>query len=669
MPILGINKQKFLNQVRDNRDNKLKVNAESIKKALATYEDLQLGDLKDCISDPLYHQIEEGNRDPEEVRIWQLIATAPQQTPQHIQEKQRWVSKYLEYFPKGPKAVEVQKIQQQLKEALEAAMRGQKTAEETNLWNAIAAMPISSMEECDAVQVRLRTYFDRYASQGQYVKEANKKQQEVNERKAFLVEQKDWEHLDRGNYAALKQYKERYPQSVHWEELDDLMWMNTKNHISVTTLSRYCSDWPQGKYASQATEGMRSYGEWEEVKHKTYNEPKEKLFAVNDFKEQYPYSPFIHEVNAMYHQLKDGELESMKKNPSQYSKDDVTKFMDKKIFSKWDLIDQELMTEESWMTLQGVNREDLPDIQSLQLGDTNIQSVSDSTDIYLFGTPGTGKTCLLMGLAGANGKDYSLNMRMHGGPYASALQEYVQVGVTPGRTFGSYVTTIHGQINDETRKGRIVSRKINLVEMSGEEFAIHIADSKEVSFSDMGTGVTNLLSNDNDKVFFIIVDASSPRVKFQYIDDRLAASGDDFQNNIRTRYISQLDILNKFAGLLTMKENESVMRRVKAIHFIVTKADVLGDGEERLKRAYELLKDMYAGPVAQIKNYCLSTRRINESTKYVPHVFTFSLGKFYLGDVFKFDSSETLNIIDTLRGIIAPRIEDSWLSRVWKKIN
>ena len=138
MPILGINKPKFLNQVRANKDNKDKVNNESIKKALATYEDLQLGDLKDCIPDPLYHQIEEDIRDPEEKRKWQLIATAPQQTPQQIQEKQRWVLEYLNSFPEGPKAVDVQKIQQQLKEALEAAMRGQKTAEEADLWNAIA---------------------------------------------------------------------------------------------------------------------------------------------------------------------------------------------------------------------------------------------------------------------------------------------------------------------------------------------------------------------------------------------------------------------------------------------------------------------------------------------------------------------------------------------------
>ena len=359
----------------------------------------------------------------------------------------------------------------------------------------------------------------------------------------------------------------------------------------------------------------------------------------------------------------------MKENPSEYSKDDVEKFIAADIFTKWQLIDEELMTDESWEILQ-LDRDLFPNIADYQSEDPNLQAPAGCTDIYLFGTPGTGKTCLLMGLTGANGsrdsrgQSYTLNMRTQGGPYASALQQYVQAGITPGRTFGKFVTTINGQVNEVDRRGRILNHRINLVEMSGEEFALRIADNKDVSLANMGTGATNLLRNDNRKVFFIIVDSTKERVKVEYIEEVRDAEGNVIDERIRKKYISQLDILNKFVSLFELPENQEIMKRVDAIHFVVTKADMLGDKTVRKERARELLLKSYPGPVEQLKNYCRQTKRINYSTNYRPQVFTFSLGRFFLGDVFSFDNSETIQIVDTIRTVTGSTKEPGWLDKV-----
>ena len=260
-------------------------------------------------------------------------------------------------------------------------------------------------------------------------------------------------------------------------------------------------------------------------------------------------------------------------------------------------------------------------------------------------------------------------MKVGGGQYASALQQYIHTGITPGSTFGSFVTTINGTVNEQ-RKNEIVPHPINLVEMSGEEFATRIADNQEASLADMGTGATNLMQNENRKVFFIIVDASTEKVKHQYVEKIQDEEGNIVEERIRRRYISQLDILNKFVSLFVLPENQDIMSKVDAIHFVVTKADTLGETEEeRLNNAYNLLTSRYMGPVQMLKDYCRQSGRINYSSDYKPQVFTFSLGKFYLGDIFSFDNRETLQIVDVIRKVTLGEKQSTFWTKFSKVFN
>ena len=273
-----------------------------------------------------------------------------------------------------------------------------------------------------------------------------------------------------------------------------------------------------------------------------------------------------------------------------------------------------------------------------------------------------------MGLTGANGSGYTLNMKSQGGDYAAALQQYVAAGITPGHTFGKFVTVINGRVIEKGNRDSHIDHRVNLVEMSGEEFAIKIANNKNASLANMGTGVTNLLRNNNRKVFFIIIDSSKLRVKVEYLEQTKDAEGNVIREGIREAYVSQLDIMNKFVSLFELPENQEIMKNVDAIHFVVTKADTLGDKEIRLQKAHDLLLSTYKGPVEQLKAYCRRTKRINYSTNYRPHVFTFSLGKFYLGDVFKFDEEDTLKIIDTIKIVTSGLKETTWWDKFKEKI-
>ena len=603
MPRLNANKQLLLNQVK----NQPNIPLQQLVGLLNQYEDLTPQDFKGYISDVLYDQLLEAGRDPHEIELWNKIQSAPTSTPAEIQDAQRLVSTYTMQFPQGPKISEVEKLSEQLQQKMVAAME----------------------------EARLQAERER----------------ELN----------DWNALEKGNYNALRKYKLKYPNSVHLDELDDLMWMNTRNAVSESTLRRYLSDWPVGRHAEEANQALGEIGEWERAKRSN------DLFTVDDYRDNHPDSLFKNEVDAKYYELREEEIKKMRANPSEYTKQDVDRLIEADIFKHWELIDEELMTDDSWERLRDLDREALPDLQELQVADPKIQAPEECTDIYLFGTPGTGKTCLLMGLTGANGERYNLNMRVNGGPYAAALQQYVNEGITPGHTYGTFVTVINGEVTEETKRG-IVDHPINLVEMSGEEFALRIADNKEVSLANMGTGVTNLLQNKNRKVFFIIVDPTKPRLKIDYLEDIRDAEGNLIGQNVRKKYINQLDIMNRFVSLFVLPENQDIMSKVDAIHFVVTKADMLGNGNERLEEARKLLLDTYKGPVEQLKAYCRKTKRINYSTNYRPQVFTFSLGRFYLGDIFDFNKEETLQIVDAIRKITSGTREMSWLDRFMKMI-
>lgn len=607
MALLGSNKQTLLNQVR----MKGIVDINQLVELCKKYDDLNPEDFKGYIDELTYGKLEATLRDPREADSWLKIQGMPCSSVSEIQLVQSAVAKYLREFPRSPVK----------KEADDLAAR---------------------------LEVDLRT------QQELQRKEDERKRLEA----ARQREENDWNALDKGNYYSLQSYKGKYPESVHRSELDDFMWNNTRAFLSRNTLARYLADWPAGLHASEANAALVDLPEWESVSRSG------DLFAVDDYRDNHPDSPFKNEINSLYYKLRDEMLEQMKKNPSEYDKEFVTRLLDADIFKDYELTDAGLMTEESWQTLH-LDRDLFPNIQSFQVEDPNIQAPEGCTDVYLFGTPGTGKTCLLMGLAGADGEGYSLNMKKGpGGPYAAALMEYVAAGLTPGRTYGKFVTTINGHIDRTDKRGKTVHHNINLVEMSGEEFALRIADGQEVSLENMGTGATNLLRNKNRKVFFIIVDPSKEKVKVNYIEEVHDADGTLVAQRVRYRYISQLTILNKFVGLFELPENADIMSRVDAIHFIVTKADILGDAKDRLRKASEHLLENYLAPVNHLKSYCRTTKRINYSSNkaecYSPKVFTFSLGKFYLGDVFDFDKAETLQIIRTIGNVTGGTREKTW---------
>ena len=315
--------------------------------------------------------------------------------------------------------------------------------------------------------------------------------------------------------------------------------------------------------------------------------------------------------------------------------------------------------------MNGSENNNLPDLSQLTCKPVyEAREGRGCTDVYFFGVSGAGKTGLLTGLMGAEYSDYTFNYLGNGGAYAAALKQYAEAGVMPGYTPYPYTAAINCRIEEKNGKSTKI-HYVNFIEMSGQLFSYRIANCEQPKLEDMGYGVERLFRNGNRKVLFLIVDPTRDIFNLSYNDPEYDMNGNVIGVNPSKLFVDQTTCLAKFISLFEMQENKNLMKKVDAIHFIVTKADILGDDEETRKmKARDLLLDKYGGIVQNLIGYCRRTNRINYVTDFRPMVYPFSMGQFYDDGTFKYDKSSSLKIIDVLRHYTIAIKEEGVLGKV-----
>lgn len=547
-------------------------------------------------------------------------------------------------------------------EVYQKLMDALRDPEESGLWDNINAMPEGNEAENQNKLRSVLDYIVRYPN-GPKIVEANLMKEQLNRKLDEIREASDWGMLNKENYESMLNYRSKYPNSAHMIELDDNMWSVTDD-TSKIELQRYCEDWKDGRHVDEAQKMLDVIGICEGGDGDTWEElavVRLKRFITNN-----PNFPFIDRVKEQYEAKRNAVLSDMRIHPEKCGRSELDMYIKSGILTREELVAAGIIPPQD----SNFNPDILPNLEQFS-ANPNYEAKEGSTDIYLFGVPGTGKTCLLMGLTGAAGRGYTINFREKGGPYASALQQYVQAGVTPESTPGKYVTTIRSVIEEIHKSGQknvVLNHHVNFVEMSGEEFAHKIAnnpDDNSIKFTDMGDGTKQLLRNSNRKVFFIIIDPTVENIKFTFKKYEKDENGNVIGIRPVTEYINQLACINKFVNLFEADENKEFMKRVDAIHFIVTKADTFGDDDERRKeQARDLMMNKYENPVRELIGYCRRTKRVNYATDFCPMVYPFSLGRFYVGGSFTYNNKSTLNIINVIRYNTAATKEDSFMDKL-----
>ncbi len=459
------------------------------------------------------------------------------------------------------------------------------------------------------------------------------------------VEESDWNKVDVNSVHSLLMHRRRYPATVHEMDIDRMVW-ELIDKSRQGDVHRYMTEFPSGIHRVECDMLLEAQELWKGVS----TDPD--LITLYDYIAEEIASPFQAEARELFNNIKDAELDKMRDNPGKYKAETLLLLLKNEIFTKSELINAGVITENVLKMLK--DPPCLDDIEQTPV--ENIEVEKGATDIFLFGIPSSGKTCVLTGLLGAT--EFYYDNSTLGGDYADQLKTYRDFGKAPGRTYGNFVTRITGKIRPLDSNQPMFP--INLIEMSGEEFAMNIAynSSKTNNFESMGTGATSLLTGKNQKVIFIVIDPSASGLI------RLATQRED--GTTETRTVQQDIVINKIVNMLD--KNPDVLKRVNAIHFIMTKADTIGSPDEREEIAVERIKSLYGHAILTLKELA-AKYSFNATSGYAPYLFTFSLGRFYVGDYYEYDSTDADKIMNALKSMVQGEKSRGFFDTIKGKIN
>ena len=536
-------------------------------------------------------------------------------------------------------------------------------------WQAIEMMLIQPSTEL--VQ-KLSSYIARWDAgrpAGNHVELAKQKLPEIESQiklEAERAEQAEWDAVDPFSTTDLWGYLSKYPNTIHKSEIDDSLW-GLVNQESVQDIQNYITMLPQGIHVREAQLILNAIVEWNNVK--LTND----IFCVNDYIRNNPNTPFKNQAQVQLMGLKQQEIGMMRTNPNSYEVNRLLRLINDGIFSDHELINAKVMTETVLETLRNHDiNADLPDIRQA-IENSRAECKDGYTDVFFFGVPSTGKTCVLMGMSRSN--SLHINLASGGGDYAAALQQYTDVGVTVPRTPGTFVTTLEATISSVSDQGGAVHR-INLVEMSGEEFAFDIANNpdKIFTFEQMGSGATLLLKNDNRKVFFLIIDPTANVVRINreiVVQDGFDEETGEPITHTDLQYcvVNQRTLIQKMVDLFTDPGNAEIMKKVDSIHIIMTKSDTLGNPVEREEKALNIFQQKFSGDILKPLIDLCEEYNINSRTNFHPNLYTFSLGTFYVGGLYEYEQTDSDRLVVAIKNSTQSVKKKSWWDRLKETVN
>jgi hypothetical protein len=441
-----------------------------------------------------------------------------------------------------------------------------------------------------------------------------------------------------------------------WNSLLTIKDTDTKRNKLNEFIQRYATNPTETaqKYMSKANELMEQLADAEQARIDWIDAKQENtILAYVNFLEQHPYCEYREEAEERIQDMKGDLLNDMKRFPFKYNREDMYGYISSNALTMKDLVDDScVLTDRGYSHIKKYphlidEQRQLP-VSRLE----NPHSEDGNTDVYFFGVSGSGKTCVLAGLMSLTGQ---LGFRFDpkgpggGGNYAMELRNYARTSMLPPATDQNYIQVIDAQINDED--GNL--HKIALIEMSGEKTAEFAAIENPTSLEDLGAGAAGLLSNDNNKVLFFVIDPTN---------EKNVQMGHD-----SSQWVMQSDVLDCVSSLLS--KNPDLMKKVVAIHVILTKSDTLGDYVDQNLIQDRLVEQGYSAVLQSIKAIC-QKYDINKQTGFQVGLYPFCVGKFMPGDVYTFDETDSLKILRVIqKNTIIERPTDGFIDSLRKWFN
>lgn len=462
----------------------------------------------------------------------------------------------------------------------------------------------------------------------------------------------------------IRKYETTCPKGNHVDEaiakhheFDEIQWGNTDIE-DVQHLHYYIDLFPKGKYIEKAKAMLEALDEWSGVKNSG------DIFVVFYYIKNHPESPYIDKAYCLLMNLKHHEIYRMCREPNRYDVSRLLYLVQLGIFTVDELISEGVMTENVWHTLNNIDvKNDLPDIYEA-MQDSKVECSEGCTDVYFFGLPYAGKTCLLQGLLCTTSLQDDL--AAYNGSYAEVLRQYTDCGIVSPCTLDDFVTTLKTTII--TDEHTPIKHNVNFVEMSGHHILDMVEDNGEHSKEEDNGDIANLLHNNNRKVFFLIIDPTINNIKLNREYDEYDEQTEEKIHRLKYVVINQKIFIQKIVNIFQDPANSDIMRKVDSIHIVITKADTFGERLQRREKTLDYFNNHYAMNIVPPLTEVCRDYNINSNSGFRPKLFTFLSCKFYVGSLFEYDPSDSELLVHAISEVLpSPYEQMPFWSRVKNK--
>lgn len=498
-----------------------------------------------------------------------------------------------------------------------------------------------------------------------------------------------WAVAQRNNtVSAYSEYLEKFPEGLHANEarqavdaLDDDVWFDIQSNLNEEQLNKYKALFPAGKHIAECNELLVDLP-WLETKRRNtifdYNEYQLKypgqheaeiktaINALSDDKdwdnacivgdsqayrrylEQHPYGNHAQEASnrIQANASRDKFLKELRDDRNAYSpctindKNDDNKIgIQEKVnngVATWADIADIFGYDEAEAIKNYVAPSDLPNgIPPAKLKD-------DSTEVYFWGTPSSGKTCALGAILSNAAKSGILEkLPCQGYDYMTLLSNIFGKNGFCTLPYGSSMENIQ-EMMVNLRDGKNRPHKMTLIDLAGELFRMVYFKQNNLFIDDVAaetltTTMNYLRDTRNNKIHFFVVEYNAHDKKWE--------------GRNMVDYLDCMSAYLKSEGIFTKK--------TVGVYVLVTKCDMIDCApEDRPRFAAQYVEEELPSFWKNLRATC------KDSGVGDLKILSFSIGEVFAKGLCKFDSQDTDKVIDKLL-TKTPAKKGRW-SEFWK---
>lgn len=469
----------------------------------------------------------------------------------------------------------------------------------------------------NSVQINtLQSYSDYllYTSLGKHKDEAQSKIDEFDDRK--------WTDVQSSLSAnSLNSYLDEFPQGKHAVEaqglLADLPWLDTKRKNTIDAYVHYMQNNP-GKHVTEAQVAIRSIqddNEWENACIVNVSQ------AYRNYLSLYPIGKHALEAQTRINSGAAGEqfLNALRNDPNAYMAFEIQQKVGNGVIS-WNDIQQIFGYEKA----EAIRNFQIPTELQNAIAPDKLQD--DTTEVYFWGTPGSGKTCALGTIISSITRAGIIE------PLPCAGLHYMN------QLSNIFVNDNICTLPDSTKVDSIQEMIMNLTDGKKRQHRLTLIDLAGELFRSVYLKCNNML-NDNEK-------ESALEKVISYLKNR--------RNNKIHFFVVEYDAHNKKWFGLTMaqylsfmiqflKREEVFSKSTVGVYVLVTKCDKMNcSKEERPQKASEYVEQELSAFWNNLKRTC-DYAGIKDVKK-----LAFSIGEVFAQQLCVYDGADTNKVIDKL---------------------